>query len=254
MTYTIERNAEFGSLEVYFSDNPSQMIRDALKLLRFRWHGLKKCWYGFAEESTLRDTLCNASGDDNGTILTDGYLGATAVYGTKSNRRLYGAELSAAIRAEFKAAGLKGVTISCKRYSGGHSLTITVKSSAKDFVPRDEFMRSYEPRPVCEWIYLADNDCIRADRYYTADPDDDRENLRRAAAAYAYDSSISRNHGINQYYIDADHYPEYTAAMLDRLRQINSIVSAYRYNDSNGMVDYFETNFYYTITVKAANA
>ena len=229
MTYTIERNAEFGSLEVYFSDNPSQMIRDALKLLRFRWHGLKKCWYGFAEESTLR-------------------------YGTKSNRRLYGAELSAAIRAEFKAAGLKGVTISCKRYSGGHSLTITVKSSAKDFVPRDEFMRSYEPRPVCEWIYLADNDCIRADRYYTADPDDDRENLRRAAAAYAYDSSISRNHGINQYYIDADHYPEYTAAMLDRLRQINSIVSAYRYNDSNGMVDYFETNFYYTITVKAANA
>ena len=254
MTYTIERNAEFGSLEVYFSDKPNQMIRDALKLLRFRWHGLKKCWYGFAEESTLRDTLCNASGDDNGTILTDGYLGATAVYGTKSNRRLYGAELSAAIRAEFKAAGIKGVTISCKQYSGGQSLTITVKSSAKDFVPRDEFMRNYKPVFCCDRLYLGDHESITRDAYYALDPNGDGENIRRAAAAYAYDSSISRNQSINQYYIDADHYPEYTAAMLDRLRQINSIVSAYRYDNSNGMVDYFDTNFYYTITVKAANA
>lgn len=250
MTYNIEKNADFGSLEVYFSDKPSQMIRDALKLLRFRWHSVKKCWYGFAEESKLREILCTASADQNDVIVTDGYLGATAVYGTKSNRRLYGSDLSAAIRQEFKAAGLKGVTIKCNSYSGGQSLTITVKTAESDFVPRDEYIRNYSPRPVCGWIDLGPDDRIHESDYYNAEGD--QENLRRAAAAYDYQLCTSGARSLNQYYLER--CTEFVPAMLEKLHKINSIVSAYRYNDSNSMVDYFDTNFYYTICTKPVNA
>lgn len=246
MTYTIEKNNQFGSLEVYFSDKPSQMIRDALKLLRFRWHSVKKCWYGFAEETKLRETLCTASADQNDVIVTDGYLGATATYGTKSNRHLYGADLSAAVRADFKAAGLKGVTVKCNSYSGGQHLTITVKTTESDFVPREEYIRNYEPRPVCGWIDLGPNDRIHENDYYNAEGD--QENLRRAAAAYGYQLCTSGARSLNQYYLER--CTEFTPAMLEKLHKINSIVSAYRYNDSNSMVDYFDTNFYYTISVK----
>lgn len=252
MTYTIEKNAEYGSLEVYFADKPSQMILDALKLLRFRWHSVKKCWYGFAEESKLRDTICNASADDNGVIVTDGYMGATAIYGTKSNRRLYGADLSAAIRQEFKAAGLKGVSIRCSSYSCGQHLYITVKTSNSDFVNRDEYIAAYRPSYGMGWIPLGDHESIHVDEFFALDPNGDGENIRRAAAAYAYKIATTGSQQINHYHLDK--YTEYTAAMLEKLRKINEIVAAYRYDDSNSQVDYFDTNFYYTISVKPSKA
>ena len=50
----IEKNAEFGSIEIYFNTKPSKEVRDALKGLKFRWHGVKKCWYGYTDEETAR--------------------------------------------------------------------------------------------------------------------------------------------------------------------------------------------------------
>lgn len=47
----IEKNAEFGSVEIYFKEKPSQVVREALKTARFRWHGVKKCWYGKPENA-----------------------------------------------------------------------------------------------------------------------------------------------------------------------------------------------------------
>lgn len=57
MTYTITKNAQFNSLEILFQTKPSAEIRDALKSLRFRWHSVKKCWYGYAEETAIRALL-----------------------------------------------------------------------------------------------------------------------------------------------------------------------------------------------------
>ena len=42
MTYTITQNAQFNSLEIAFDGKPDQATREALKALRFRWHGMKK--------------------------------------------------------------------------------------------------------------------------------------------------------------------------------------------------------------------
>lgn len=57
MTYTITNNSQFNSLEIYFDGKPSSAIRDALKELKFRWHGMKKCWYGYTTEEAARAAI-----------------------------------------------------------------------------------------------------------------------------------------------------------------------------------------------------
>ena len=57
MTYTITRNPQFDSLEIAFDGKPSEAIREALKTLKFRWHGVKKVWYGYADEDAARQAI-----------------------------------------------------------------------------------------------------------------------------------------------------------------------------------------------------
>ena len=57
MTYTITANPEFNSIEITFDGKPSEAIRNALKELRFRWHGVKKVWYGYKDEETARKAI-----------------------------------------------------------------------------------------------------------------------------------------------------------------------------------------------------
>ncbi len=60
MTYSINHNETFGSLEITFDGKPSETVRAALKALRFRWHGVKKLWYGYADEQTARAAIDGA--------------------------------------------------------------------------------------------------------------------------------------------------------------------------------------------------
>ena len=59
-TYTLARNEQYNSLEISFAGKPSETVRAALKALRFRWHGVKKVWYGRADEQTVRAALDGA--------------------------------------------------------------------------------------------------------------------------------------------------------------------------------------------------
>ena len=54
MTYTINHNDQYNSLEIFFDGKPDEAVRAALKGLKFRWHRVKKCWYGFSDEETVR--------------------------------------------------------------------------------------------------------------------------------------------------------------------------------------------------------
>lgn len=56
-SYEIRHNNQFNSLEITFDGIPSQAIREGLKALKFRWHAVKKLWYGFAEEETIKSLL-----------------------------------------------------------------------------------------------------------------------------------------------------------------------------------------------------
>ena len=57
MTYTITTNPEFNSIEVLFDGKPSEEIRNALKALKFRWHSVKKVWYGYTTEEAARAAI-----------------------------------------------------------------------------------------------------------------------------------------------------------------------------------------------------
>lgn len=57
MTYTINHNNQFNSIEIAFDGKPSEEIRAALKNLKFRWHSVKHIWYGFADEQTAREAI-----------------------------------------------------------------------------------------------------------------------------------------------------------------------------------------------------
>lgn len=57
MTYTIAKNPEFNSIEISFDCKPSEAVREALKALKFRWHGVKKVWYGYTTEEAARAAI-----------------------------------------------------------------------------------------------------------------------------------------------------------------------------------------------------
>lgn len=61
-TYTITANNEYNSIEISFPGIPSEAIRTALKNLRFRWHGVKKVWYGYTTEEAARNAIETAEG------------------------------------------------------------------------------------------------------------------------------------------------------------------------------------------------
>ena len=55
--YTISSNDYFKSIEISFTEKPSENVRNILKALRFRWHYTKKVWYGYANKQVLIDRL-----------------------------------------------------------------------------------------------------------------------------------------------------------------------------------------------------
>lgn len=58
--YTITINPSYNSTEIAFEGKPSEAIRNALKDLRFRWHNVKKVWYGYKDEQTVTAALTAA--------------------------------------------------------------------------------------------------------------------------------------------------------------------------------------------------
>ena len=248
MVYEITKNNEFDSFEVYFEGKPSDNVRLALKRLKMRWNPRKKCWYGFAGESEIKNAILEAGeqAEEPATVVTDGYMGGGAVYGSKSNKRLYGADLSKAIRQDLKKAGIKGVSVRCKTYSGGQSITVTLRADKSMYRPLEQYIDEYEVRPGDMRIYTGE-ETISTDKYFTLDGKEQQE-IREKAARYSYNYWTTNEHEINHYHMDKHNY--LTDKAIDILKHINNIICAYRYDESNSMVDYFNTNFYYNIAIK----
>jgi hypothetical protein len=236
-------------------------VLDALKSLKFRWNHKKACWYGFENESTVVDTLIahgmgeNIDGEqvDGATVYTDGYMGGGAFYGSKSKKHLYGAALSKAIREDIKVAGIKGVTVKCKSYSGGQTIIATVTTTAEDVISEEEFIAAYTVTGSFGWVDYTDENGMRQtvhiEGLYTL-PDDLRERIRVEHAHREYARDYLAEGTINHYYLEK--YTGFTEAGRAKLERVQSIIAAYRYDESNSQVDYFNTNFYYDIKTKPA--
>lgn len=57
MSYSIAINEKYNSLEISFTEKPSEKIRDILKSFKFRWNPKKCIWYGFAELEEIEKAL-----------------------------------------------------------------------------------------------------------------------------------------------------------------------------------------------------
>lgn len=71
-------------------------------------------------------------------------------------------------------------------------------------------------------------------------------NLMEAPYNVFVDESQTRRQ-LNQYYLDRDEslVPKAKAMMVD----VKKLIESYRYDDSDAMIDYFDTNFYYDIGI-----
>lgn len=251
MTYEIRANETWNSNEVYFTDKPSEAVREALKALKLRWNRTKACWYGFATEHTIINAIREAEASDPeteaGTIITDGYLGGGAVYGPKSNTNLYGADLAKAFREDIKKAGLKGITVRAGKATYTDSFTFTVKVTESD-VSSEKITSTELLGMLCKggayngsrWVYVEE---VGYDSNAPA-----FVQLREEVTEYRQKEAL-KGMSINHYYIDK--YTEYTEAFRKKLQKLNEIIKAWNFDKSNGMVDYFDTNFYYTIQTKS---
>lgn len=260
--YEIRENHQYNSREVYFDGKPSRATLAALKALKMRWNHVKACWYGYAQECDLINAIITNDRDgeditgektEGATVHTDGYLGGGAVYGSKSDKHLYGADLSKAIREDIKVAGIKGASVRCKSYSGGQSITVTLSLPQSAYVSAEQFAAEYRISTSFCWIDYEDEDgkiqTIHIDKYYSRETSaDEREKIRIAAAKYEYKRKAESENDLNQYHLDK--YTVFTPETMETIKKVNSIIAAYRYDESNAMVDYFDTNFYYTICTK----
>ena len=247
MTYEIRQNSKYNSLEVYFYGKPSEAVRTALKEKKVRWHSVNKCWYGYgiSEEALAAVITGTTTEEEPASVYGDGYLGGGAIYGSKSNQHLYGSDLSAAIRADIKKAGIKGVTVSCKSYAGGQSIKATARIAADEYIPEQEYIANYYPRSGQGWIYYgSESQCIHWEKYW-AMSHEEREPIRIAAAKREYGIATTQECGRRIDFVDF-----LKQEAIDRLRKIEDIITSYRYDCSNSMVDYFDTNFYYDIVLK----
>ena len=247
-TYKITANTQYNSNEIYFDSKPAAEVLTALRGLKMRWNPRRGCWYGFATQDAIRAAIGSSDNELGGTI-SDGYLGATRWDGNKSNQHLYGSDLSKAIREELKRQGIKGCSVSCKTYSGGQSVRVRVNATAADFVSRDEYINNYSCNDIGYWLYTEDGEQIHRDKWFALDADEQQRTLA-SHARREYDYSTTHSIDINYYHID--NYTEYTEAFRAKLHKINAVLDTFHYDDSNGMVDYFDTNFYRDITVVAA--
>lgn len=255
MTYEIRDNGEFNSKEIYFDGKPSEAVRTALKAMKFRWHGIKKCWYGYADENALISAILGTNREpeheDTATVVTDGYLGGGAVYGSKSNLGLYGQDLKKAIQADIKAAGLKGVTLSM-RY--GSNPVAKIKTTAADLITLDEFKKVFEINSIGCWVDYLDEDgnhkSIHLEQLQTLEYEE-RQRIFDSAAELVYRREALKECTLNEFHLDK--YKVFTSECMERIKKIGNIINAYRYDESNSMVDYFNTNFYYyLVTVPQA--
>ena len=251
-TYTINHNDQYNSLEIFFDGKPDEAVRSALKGLKFRWHRIKKCWYGFADEEAVRAAIEKDPMDDYTITSREGYMGAVAYDGSNSKLNLYGANLTKAIREAFKKCGIKGVTVKMHSYSGGQSVYFTITPAAGDLVTLEDYIKNSSIQDFARhtWIQDPENnyESIKFDYAVSELPQEELDRLIRANAKDTYERFTSGGN-INEYSVNDEKI--FTDQFKAKFHKIRQIVSSFNYDDSNSMVDYFNRGFYEHYKLKA---
>lgn len=179
----------------------------------------------------------------------EGYLGTTAWRGNKSDKSLYGSELSKAIRDDLKKAGIKNVSVKIDTFSGGQHLYLTLKATPSDYVSKEEFIKNYDINKAMNGeIRYGESytDTIRINDFCKLPAEEQKEKLD-------YHKNYMYDYLRREDKLDAEaRYSEdiFAKDFQQKIERIQAVVNAYNHEDINGMADYFHTNFYASYDVK----
>lgn len=191
------------------------------------------------------------------TEASDGYLGAIKTTGSKSQVYLGDAELSKQIRQALQAVlapelSKSDVRVRKESYSMGRTIHVTLRLDKSKYAPtREEYKQTIVDnvkRDKYTWIRTEDGKDIFHEAYHNMTDDEKRKVEQATAEQYAVWNYDRDTTDINQYHIDKEDM------LTDDGKKIvevaNQVIKAFNYDDSNAMVDYFDTNFYYNLKVE----
>ena len=191
------------------------------------------------------------------TVASDGYCGAIKTTGSKSRVYLGDAELSKQIRQALQAVlapelSKSDVRVRKESYSMGRSIHITLRLDKNKYAPtRDEYKAiviENVKRQRYNWIQNGDGKDVFHEAYWSMTDEQKRKAEQATAeqqAIWNYDRDTT---DINHYHIDKEDM--LTDDGKEIVRVANQVIRAFNYDDSNSMVDYFDTNFYYNLNVE----
>jgi len=254
--YRIEENKQYGSKEIYFTGIPSLQVRESLKALKFKWHGIKKCWYGFADEARIRE----ACGDvlvlpatktvEHGTLY-EGWEGGNCRSWHSDQ------ELKQFILADLKKLGIKA-SIRFKKagYLTSFVMTLTLK---KDMVKSFEVWEAdynFFSKSSFGWVYYIDDNGVQKDIHReqlldleSSDPERFKK-IIESAKKVAYENAVRNLSSSNCYFGGGlDILTEEGNNILD---SAHAVVSSYNHDQSNSMIDYFDRSIYDDYSIKIA--
>ena len=263
MSYTIAKNPAFNSLEITFDGKPAQEVRDALKALKFRWHAVKKVWYGYSDENTVRAAIDGGKVENKPAESKPAKINLNGL--EKNKKTCCGAEFAAVLRADLKARGVKGVTIRAGKATYTDTIRATVTVSADDFRSAEEcaardgwslFFRKQENYKVdvdgveySHWYSGKQTDTAKyitsGSSYKDASPESNFHILRGF-----WRNQISNFDSVNEHNMERKNYVELTDSAFERVSAIVSIIQSYNWDRSDSMTDYFDVGFYLDIDIK----
>lgn len=257
VNYTINRNEQYNSIEIAFDGIPSKETRDALKGLKFRWHSVKKVWYGYADEETARNAIDRTS--DGVKIPEEKEVDPGTLYagweGGNNKRWSDEAELKRLLKEDFRKVGIKA-TIRSNRAGYLTSLTFTVQISPEEIKSFEDWKKENGDKIFFgsfPWIGYTDEngnmkDIAKQEAYYKEGDEGERlrENIRRTV----YGLEVKHlTEGGNSHKGTLDIL---TDAGNAKFEAVQAIVSSYNRDCTNSMIDYFDRDIYDWYTFKIA--
>lgn len=250
-------NEELNGIEISFSDKPSAATIESLKAAGYRWHRVKKLWYAknTAERMALAQAITGGA-DAPATIAPKAAKVETINMDGVGHKpkTAHGADFAKVMREEFKARGVKGVSVRCNRGGWTDSITITVKATPEDFASVEEMTQRYMLGEfACDiqrkGVYVGANQEYLDYSMWEKMTDAEQaathaQYVKEAAARF---SSIYATHGMRD---SRNSYYELTTAFYNKLLKVSEIAMQWNWDNSDSMTDYFDTGYYLDIDVK----
>jgi len=242
-------NEELNGIEISFSDKPSAATIESLKAAGYRWHRVKKLWY--AKNTAERMALAQA--------ITGGAEVTTAPKAAKVEtinmdgvghkpKTAHGADFAKVMREEFKARGVKGVSVRSERGGWTDSITVTVKATADDFSSVEEMKLRY---PFWQFTFDIENRDVRFISAYEWQNMTSAE--REELHAQYVRKQAAKMAGVNEHFIsdsDRSRYWELTTAFFKKVQCIVRIAQQWNHDNSDPMTDYYDVGYYLNIDFK----